>query len=93
MAVTVLLILDHGRSAAAIAQDLGESTAHRYAQTCQRQGLVALPAKEALGYAGRLSSVQLAELRAETERTLYTDCCQLVDWLALPTGCCTRCRA
>ena len=95
VAVTVLLILDHGRSATAIAQDLGlgESTAHRYAQTCQRQGLVALPAKEAPGYAGRLSSVQLAELRAETERTLYTDCCQLVDWLALPTGCRTRCRA
>ena len=73
--VTVLLLLDHGRSAAAIAQDLGldESTVHRYAQACHRQGLAALLAKEAPGYAGRLSSVHLAELRAEIGRTLYTD--------------------
>ncbi|RZK27846.1 MAG: IS630 family transposase [Hymenobacter sp.] len=86
--VTVLLMLDHGRSATAIAQDLGldESTVHRYAQACQRQGLAALLAKEAPGYAGRLSSVQLAELRAEVGRTLYTDCRQLVDWLATTHG-------
>ncbi len=86
--VTVLLMLDHGRSAAAIAQDLGldESTVHRYAQTCQQQGLATLLAKAAPGYAGRLSSVQVAELRAEIGRTLYTDCRQLVDWLATTTG-------
>ncbi|MGI4872555.1 MAG: helix-turn-helix domain-containing protein [Janthinobacterium lividum] len=81
--VTVLLMLDHGRAAAAIAQDLGldESTVHRYAQACQRHGLAALLAKEAPGYAGRLNSTQLLELRAEIGRTLYTDCRQLVDWL------------
>ena len=82
--VTVLLMLDHGRSAAAIAQDLGlnESTVHRYAQACQRQGLAALLAKEAPGYAGRLGSVQVAELRAEIGRTLYTDCRQLINGVA-----------
>lgn len=86
--VTVLLMLDHGRPAAAIAQDLGldESTVHRYAHACQRQGLAALLAKEAPGYAGRLSSVQVAELRAEIGRTLDTDCRQLVDWLATTCG-------
>ena len=86
--VTVLLMLDHGRAPAAIAQDLGldESTVRRYAQACQRQGLAALLAKEAPGYAGRLNSAQLTELRAEIGRTLYTDCRQLVDWLALTYG-------
>ena len=82
--ITVLLMLDHGRAATAIAQDLGldESTVHRYAQACQRQGLAAMLAKEAPGYAGRLSSIQVAELRAEIGRTIYTDCRQLVAWLA-----------
>lgn len=86
--VTVLLMLDHGRAAAAIAQDLGldESTVHRYAQACQRHGLAALLAKEAPGYAGRLSSTQLTELRTEIGRTLYTDCRQLVAWLATTYG-------
>ena len=86
--VPVLLMLDHGRPAAAIAQDLGldESTVHRYAQACQRQGLAALLAKEAPGYAGRLSSSQLLELRAEIGRTLYTDCRQLVEWLFTTYG-------
>ena len=74
-------MLDHGRSAAAIAQDLGldESTVHRHAQACQRQGLAALRATEAPGYAGCLSRVQVAAWRAEIGRTLYTDCRQLVD--------------
>ena len=82
--VTMLLMLDHGRSTTAIAQDLGldTSTVHRYAQSCQRQGLVALLVREAPGYAGRLTSRQLLELRAEIGRTLYTDCRQLVGWLA-----------
>jgi len=86
--VTVLLMLDHGRPVAAIAQDLGldEATVYRYAQACQRQGLAALLAKEAPGYAGRLTSTQLAELRAEIGRSLYTDCRQLVDWLATRYG-------
>ncbi len=86
--VTVLLMLDYGRAAAAIAQDLGldEATVYRYAQACQRQGLAALLAREAPGYTGRLSSAQLAELRAEIGRTLYTDCRQLVDWLATTYG-------
>ncbi len=86
--VTVLLMLDHGRPAAAIAQDLGldESTVHRYAQACQRQGLAALLAKEAPGYVGRLNSSQVAELRVEIGRALYTDCRQLVDWVATTCG-------
>ncbi|AWM32994.1 hypothetical protein DDQ68_09525 [Hymenobacter nivis] len=39
--VTVLLMLDHGRPAAAIAQDLGldVSSVYRYAQTYRLQGL------------------------------------------------------
>ncbi|RZJ93244.1 MAG: hypothetical protein EOO60_05200 [Hymenobacter sp.] len=64
-----------------MAQDLGldESTVHRYAQACQHQGLATLLAKEASGYVGRLSSVQVTALRAEIGRTLYIDCRQLFD--------------
>jgi transposase len=81
--VTVLLMLDHGRSAAGIAQDLGldESTVYRYARAYQDLGLAAMLAAERVGYPGRLSSVQVEALRAEIGRALYTDCRQLVDWI------------
>ena len=86
--VTVLLMLDHGRSAAGIAQDLGvdESSVYRYAQAYQNQGLAAMLAAERTGYAGKLSCAQVAELRAEIGRTLYTDCRQLVDWVFTAFG-------
>ena len=86
--VTVLLMLDHGRSAAGIAQDLGldESTVYRYAQAYQDQGLVAMLAAERPGYPGRLTSVQVGELRAEISCTRYTDCRQLVDWVFAAFG-------
>ena len=86
--VTVLLMLDHGRAAAAIAQDLGldESTVYRYAGAYRDQGLVAMLAAERPGYAGLLSAEQAAALRAEIGRTLYTDCRQLVAWLAAAHG-------
>ena len=77
----VLLVLDHGRSAAYCPR-FGLGHVRHYAQSYQRQGLAALLAREAPGYASRLTSRQLLNLRAEIGRTLYTDYRQLVGWLA-----------
>ena len=83
--VTVLLMLDHGRPAAAIAQDLGldVSSVYRYAQTYRLQGLRGYLAAEQPGYWGLLSSVQLAGLCRELGQTLYTDCRAIAAWLAV----------
>ena len=82
--VTVLLMLDHGRSAGAIAQDLGldASSVYRYAQTYRLQGLHGYLSAEQPGYWGLLNSVQLAGLCQELNQTLYTDCRAIADWLA-----------
>ena len=86
--VTVLLMLDHGRAAAAIAQDLGldEATVYRHAQAYREQGLTGFLAAERPGYWGLLPSAELAALCQEIGRTVYTDCRQIVDWLAATYG-------
>ena len=86
--VTVLLLLDGGRAAAAIAEDLGldRASVYRYAQAYREQGLAAMLAAERAGYAGRLTDAQAAELRTEIGRVLYTDCRQIADWLAATHG-------
>ena len=78
-------MLDHGRPAAAIAQDLGldVSSVYRYAQTYHLQGLRGYLAAEQPGYWGLLSSVQLAGLCRELGQTLYTDCRPIAAWLAV----------
>ena len=66
-----------------------------HAQTYHAQGLSGYLQAEQPGYWGLLTSAQLARLYQELDRTLYTDCRQLVDWLATtrPAGCRTQYRA
>jgi len=86
--VTVLLMLDQGHAAAAVAQALGVdgSSVYRYAQAYRLQGLVAYLRAEQPGYWGLLTSAQLAGLCHEVGQTLYTDCRAIADWLADTSG-------
>ena len=86
--VTVLLMLDHGRPAGIIAQDLGldDGTVYRYAEAFGRLGLARYLAHEQPGYWGLLTSAQLAGLCHELGQTLYTDCRAVQAWLAQAYG-------
>ena len=86
--VTVLLLLDHGRAVAAIAEDLGldEVTLYRYRQTYQLLGMTGYLRTEQPGYWGLLTSVQLAGLCRELGQQLYLDCRPIADWLARTYG-------
>lgn len=81
--VTVVLLLDKGRSLASIADDLGldEATAYRYARAFTELGLSQYLAHERPGYWGRLTSAQLAHLCREVNTRLYTDCKAIQAWL------------
>jgi len=81
--VTVVLLLDKGRSAGSIADDLGldEATVYRYAAAFAELGLTKYLAHEQPGYWGLLSSAQLAHLCQQVNTQLYTDCKDLQDWL------------
>lgn len=81
--VTVILLLDKGRSASSIADDLGldEATVYRYAQAWQRLGLDKYLVHEAPGYWGLLPSAGLAALSREVEHTLYTDVRAVGEWV------------
>ncbi len=81
--VTVILLLDKGRSAGSIADDLGldDGTVYRYAQAWQRLGQEKYLVHEAPGYWGLLPSAGLAALSREVEQTLYTDVRALGVWL------------
>jgi transposase len=81
--VTVMLLLDKGRSAGSIADDLGldEATVYRYTCAFADLGLAKYLAHEQPGYWGLLTSAQLAHLCQEVNAQLYTDCKALQDWL------------
>ena len=81
--VTVILLLDKGRSAGSIAEDLGldDGTVYRYAQAWQRLGLEKYLVHEASGYWGLLPSAGLAALCREVEQTLYPDVRAVGAWL------------
>ena len=82
--VTAVLLLDKGRPAPAVADDLGvdEASVYRYARAFAEQGLARYLATEPPGYWGLLTSAQLARLCRQLDAHLYTDCRQLVDWVA-----------
>ncbi len=82
--VTVVLLLDKGRSVASIAEDLGldDGTVYRYAQYYQLHGLPKYLAADQARYWGLLTSAQLAHLCQEVNRTLYLDCKGIQAWLA-----------
>jgi transposase len=81
--VTVVLMLDAGRSLATVAQDLGldETTVYRYVRAFTDLGLEKYLAHEQPGYWGLLTSTQLAHLCQQVNTTLYTDCKDLQAWL------------
>jgi len=81
--VTVLLLLDKGRSPASVAEDLGldQATVYRYAVAFATLGLERYLVHERPGYWGLLTSVQLAHLCREVNQTLYTDCAALLVWV------------
>lgn len=81
--VTVILLLDKGRSAGSIADDLGldDGTVYRYAKAWQRLGLAQYLVHEAPGYWGLLPSAGLAALCRQVEQTLYTDVRAVGAWL------------
>ncbi|RZJ94029.1 MAG: transposase [Hymenobacter sp.] len=81
--VTVVLLLDKGRSPGSIADDLGldKATVYRYARAFANLGLAQYLAHEQPGYWGLLTSAQLAHLCREVNATLYTDCQELREWL------------
>lgn len=81
--VTVILLLDKGRSAGSIADDLGldDGTVYRYAQAWQRLGAEKYLVHEAPGYWGLLPSAGLAALSREVVQTLYTDVRAVGAWL------------
>lgn len=81
--VTVILLLDKGRSAGSIADDLGldDGTVYRYAQAWQRLGREKYLLHESPGYWGLLPSAGLAALSREVEQTLYTDVRAVGAWL------------
>jgi transposase len=84
----VVLLLDKGRSAASIAEDLGleERTVYRYAQAFRQVGLAKYQAPERPGYWGLLPSAQLAGLCQQLRTRLYTDCRAIQAWLAQTYG-------
>ena len=81
--VTVILLLDKGRPAGSIADDLGldDGTVYRYAQAWQRLGVDKYLVHEAPGYWGLLPSAGLAALSQEVAQTLYTDVRAVGAWL------------
>ena len=86
--VTVLLMLDQGHAAAAVAQALGVdgSSVYRYAQAYRLQGLVAYLRAEQPGYWGLLTSAQLAGLCHEVSPTLYPDGRAVAGWVLATYG-------
>lgn len=84
--VRVVLMLDAGRTAATVAQDLDDGTVYRYAEAFAQLGRDKYLPHEQRGYWGRLTSAQLAGLCRELRQTLYTDCPALPAWLQQATG-------
>ncbi len=81
--VTTLLLLDKGLSISEISDYLGidDSTIYRYANSYQKDGLSTYLQTDYQGYWGRLSSLQISELRQELNTTLYTDSKQIAEWI------------
>ena len=81
---TVLLMLDLGENPPKIALFLGidDSSVYRHLENYQTDGLDKYLGSNYLGYWGKLSSFQIAELRRELNEQLYETCaavCELVE--------------
>jgi transposase len=72
--VTVILLLDKGRSAQEVAEDLGidDSTVYRYKKAYESEGLENYLQTDYKGKWGLLSSIEISNLRAELNSRLFT---------------------
>lgn len=86
--VTVLLLLDKGRSVSVIADDLGidESTVYRYKQVYDADGLDVYLETNYKGRCGLLSCVEISVLRKELELKLYTESKQIREYIRITFG-------
>lgn len=86
--VTVLLLLDKGRSVTAIADDLGidQSTVYRYKQVYEADGLDIYLETNYKGKWGLLSCIEISILRKELERMLYTESKQVREYIRTTFG-------
>jgi len=86
--VTSLLMLDKGYSFSQISECLGVdvSTIHRYRSSYEKDGIETYLRTDYQGYWGRLSCVQISELRRELNQNLYTDSKQIIAWVETRFG-------
>jgi transposase len=73
--VTSILMLGKGLCPQKVSEylDIDNSTVYRYADSYLEDSLEAYLRTDYKGYWGLLTSVQISELRAELNRTLYTE--------------------
>jgi len=81
--VTCILMLSKGLSPQTVSEYLGidDSTVYRYADSFSQDGLDAYLRTDYKGYWGLLTSVQISELRAELNSSLYTDAKSVALWI------------
>ncbi len=81
--VTCLLMLDKGYGFTEISECLGidKSTIHRYRASYEEDGVTKYLQTNYQGSWGLLSSKEILKLRAEINRTLYTDSKQIIAWI------------
>ncbi|MCB0835957.1 MAG: IS630 family transposase [Bacteroidetes bacterium] len=86
--ITVILLLDKGDSAEEIAEDLGIglSTVYRYQSVYLSDGLDTYLATNYKGRWGKLSSLELSQLRDQLRTFLYTDSRQIICFIAARFG-------
>jgi len=86
--LSVLLLLDSGRSPEEVAAILGldGSTVYRYAAVYREKGLEGLLDNNWAPYGGLLDAGQLAELRAEVSANLYVRARDVRDWIKARFG-------
>lgn len=80
---TVLLMLDLGETPPKIAVFLGidDATVYRHLENYQENGLDKFLGNNYVGYWGKLSSFQIAELRGELKAHLYETCQAICEWV------------
>jgi len=81
--ITVLLLLDKGRTVAEIAEDLGidDSSIYRYKHAYDSDGLDVYLETDYKGKWGLLSCLELSRLIKELCITLYTDSKQIIEYI------------
>jgi transposase len=86
--VTVILLLDKGKSSQEIADDLGidDSTVYKYFHAYEKDGLSSYLMTHYTGNWGLLSSIEISALRTELNINLYTDSKQIIAWIERQFG-------